>query len=221
MAFEGFDLAAFWEPEDYLRGKGRNEYIYPAPSDDLVRETERKLGYKLPESYLALIKQQNGGCPARTRYDVPADKGGGMVEISGFLGIGEGEHDWYTLCGTFGSTFMIQGWNYPDIGVAVCDTPFSGHVMIFLDYRACGPQGEPSVVLIDQEDSFAITPIADSFEEFVRGLRTEDDEDDGEDEEDSQPGEHSLAALLQGMESQGMGDSPMAERIRGLLGGQG
>ncbi len=64
MAFEGFDLAAFWEPEDYLRGKGRNEYIYPAPSEDLIRKTEEKLGYKLPESYIALMKQQNGGCPA-------------------------------------------------------------------------------------------------------------------------------------------------------------
>lgn len=216
--FEGFDLSDFWEePGDCAR----KNYIEPPPTAEVIRQVEKELGYKLPESYIALMKQQNGGCPARTRYDVPADKGGGVVEISGFLGIGEGEHDWYTLCGTFGSTFMIQGWNYPDIGVAVCNTPSAGHDMIFLDYRACGPQGEPSVVLIDQEDSFAITPIADSFEEFVRGLRTEDDEDDGEDEEDSQPGEHSLAALLQGMESQGMGDSPMAERIRGLLGGQG
>ncbi len=140
-----------------------------------------------------------------------------MVEISGFLGIGEGEHDWYTLCGTFGSTFMIQGWNYPDIGVAVCNTPSAGHDMIFLDYRACGPQGEPSVVLIDQEDDFAITPIADSFEEFVRGLRTEEDEDG----EDAPGGERSLAQLLQGMESQGMGDNPIADKIRGLLGERG
>ena len=44
---------------------------------------------------------------------------------------------------------------------------------------------------------------------------------DEEDGEESPSGERSLAALLQGMESQGMGDSPMAERIRGLLGGQG
>ncbi len=139
------------------------------------------------------------------------------MEISGFLGIGEGEHDWYTLCGTFGSTFMIQGWNYPDIGVAVCNTPSAGHDMIFLDYRACGPQGEPSVVLIDQEDDFAITLIADSFEEFVRGLRTEEDEDG----EDASGGERSLAQLLQGMESQGMGGSPIADKIRGLLGERG
>lgn len=177
MPFEGFDLAAFWEPEDYLIGKGRNEYIYPAPSDELIARTEEKLGYKLPASYIALIKQQNGGCPARVRYDVPAENGGGFVEISGFLAMGEGDRDWYTLCGTFGSTFMIEGWGYPDIGVAVCDTPSAGHDMIFLDYRACGPQGEPSVVLIDQEDDYCITPIADTFEEFIRGLREESEED--------------------------------------------
>lgn len=176
--FEGFDLAAFWEPEDYLRGTGRNEYIYPAPTDALIAETEKKLGYKLPESYLALIRQQNGGCPARVRFDLPEEKGGGFVEISGFLGIGEGEHDWYTLCGSGGSLFMLEVWHYPDIGVAVCDTPSAGHDMVFLDYRACGPQGEPSVVLIDQEDDFAITPVADSFEEFVRGLREVDEEEE-------------------------------------------
>jgi hypothetical protein len=39
-----------------------------------------------------------------------------------------------------------------------------------LDYRACGPQGEPAVVHVDQEDDYRITPLAPSFEAFVRGL---------------------------------------------------
>lgn len=42
--------------------------------------------------------------------------------------------------------------------------------MIFLDYRECGPQGEPKVVHIDQEYNYKITPLADSFEEFIKGL---------------------------------------------------
>ena len=47
--------------------------------------------------------------------------------------------------------------------------------MIFLDYRECGPHGEPKVVHIDQEGNYEITPLADSFEDFIRGLVNEDD----------------------------------------------
>ncbi len=65
---------------------------------------------------------------------------------------------------------MKDDWGYPDIGVAICDTPSAGHEMIFLDYRECGRQGEPKVVHIDQELDYEITLLADNFENFIRGL---------------------------------------------------
>ena len=65
---------------------------------------------------------------------------------------------------------MKDDWGYPDIGVAICDTPSAGHEMIFLDYRECGRQGEPKVVHIDQELDYEITLLADNFEDFIRGL---------------------------------------------------
>lgn len=65
---------------------------------------------------------------------------------------------------------MKNDWGYPDIGVAICDTPSAGHEMIFLDYRECGRQGEPKVVHIDQELDYEITLLADNFEDFIRGL---------------------------------------------------
>ena len=42
--------------------------------------------------------------------------------------------------------------------------------MIFLDYRECGNNGEPKVVHIDQEWDYAITVIAENFEEFILKL---------------------------------------------------
>ena len=42
--------------------------------------------------------------------------------------------------------------------------------MIFLDYRECGNNGEPKVVHIDQEWDYAITVIAENFEEFISKL---------------------------------------------------
>ena len=55
--------------------------------------------------------------------------------------------------------------------------------MIFLDYRACGPQGEPAVVHVDQANDYKITHRADSFEEFIRGLEHESRYDPDEDVE--------------------------------------
>jgi hypothetical protein len=43
--------------------------------------------------------------------------------------------------------------------------------MICLDYRACGPGGEPQIVHVDQKSDYAMTVMAPNFEMFVRGLK--------------------------------------------------
>lgn len=105
--------------------------------------------------------------------DVPTSWAKDHVAITGIFGIGREKS--YSLCGGLGSQFMIDDWGYPAIGVAICDCPSAGHDMIFLDYRECGSQGEPKIVHIDQECDYKITPLADNFEEFIRGLVNEDD----------------------------------------------
>ncbi len=169
--FEGFDFTGFWDDGEYAR----EEYVSDPPSEELIADIEKELGYKLPASYIWLMKQHNGGIPVNTCFptDTPTSWAEDHVAITGIFGIGRDKN--YSLCGELGSQFMIDEWEYPAIGVAICDCPSAGHDMIFLDYRECGPQGEPKVVHIDQESDYEITPLADNFEEFIRGLVNEED----------------------------------------------
>ena len=178
--FEGFDLTGFWkEPNGYAR----KNYIEPPPTAEVIRQVEKELGYKLPESYIALMQVQNGGFSKKSAFptSTPTSWADDHIAIEGFLSIGWDKT--YSLCGRLGSRFMMEEWGYPDIGIAICDCPSAGHDMVFLDYRECGPQGEPKVVHIDQEDDYYITPLADSFEAFIRGLVDEDDFDFDDEEE--------------------------------------
>ncbi len=73
-----------------------------------------------------------------------------------------------------GSQFMVDEWEYPAIGVAICGCSSAEHDMIFLDYQECGPKGEPKAVHVDQEYDYEITLLADTFEDFIRGLVNEE-----------------------------------------------
>jgi len=94
------------------------------------------------------------------------------IAIAGFLSIGKDKP--YSIGGNFGTRFWLEEWGYPDIGIAICDCPSAGHGMIFLDYRACGPEGEPQVVHVDQESDYEITFVAKSFESFICGIVSEE-----------------------------------------------
>ena len=68
----------------------------------------------------------------------------------------------------------MEEWGYPDIGIYFADCPSAGHDMLCLDYRECGPDGEPRVVHVDLESDYTITLVADSIEAFLRGLQNDD-----------------------------------------------
>ncbi|MFE6049326.1 SMI1/KNR4 family protein [Kitasatospora sp. NPDC056446] len=166
--FEGFDVAGFWDDSAYAL----KEYVEEAPpSRESIEALEDELGgYRLPGSYVALMTAHNGGTPARTCFPMPEATSWAedYIEITGIRGIGRTRPQ--SLGGEFGSLFWIDMWEYPDIGVYFADMPSAGHDMLALDYRACGSHGEPTVVHVDQENDFAITPVAENFEAFVRGL---------------------------------------------------
>lgn len=176
--FSDMSLDDFWDDSEYAR----EAYLSEPPTDELIASIEEELGYKLPSSYIALMKHRNGGVPKNTCF--PTEDATSWAEdhiaISGILGIGR-EKD-YSLCGEFGSPFMIEDWGYPDIGVVICDCPSAGHDVVMLDYRACGRDGEPEVIHVDQEGDYEITFLADNFEAFIKGLVSEEDYDTSEED---------------------------------------
>ncbi|MBB2923481.1 hypothetical protein FHR80_002406 [Cellulomonas cellasea] len=83
----------------------------------------------------------------------------------------------------FGSAYLVAEWDYPDVGVVLLDTPSGGHDTVMLDYRRCGPTGEPAVVHVDEDR--VPREVAPSFAAFVAALELvtagedEDQDDDG------------------------------------------
>ncbi|MEO4053246.1 SMI1/KNR4 family protein [Solibacillus sp. CAU 1738] len=178
IPFSDMSLTDFWEDSEYAR----EEYQSEPPSDEFIDSIEKALGYKLPSSYIYLMKQQNGGVPRNTCFptEEPTSWAESHIAITGIMGIGREKS--YSLCGDLGSPFMIEEWGYPDIGVVICDCPSAGHDVVMLDYRACGKDGEPEVIHVDQEDDYEITFLADNFEEFIKGLVSEEQYDTSEED---------------------------------------
>src|SRR5690606_38177146 len=126
--FAGVDLDAFWDDSEYALA----EYVGDPPSDELVASVEAELGYRLPASYVALMRTHNGGtphltvCPTARDAHVADDR----VEIHGILGIGRERR--CSLAGVAGSRFWIEEWGYPPLGVYFADCPSAGHDMVAL-----------------------------------------------------------------------------------------
>ena len=60
--FPELDIDQFWDDDELAL----EEYVDETPSDTLIASVENELGYKLPESYIALMKHHNGGVPYAT-----------------------------------------------------------------------------------------------------------------------------------------------------------
>jgi hypothetical protein len=152
----------FWDDTD-------SEHTGPPLTTEAVRAAEATLGYKLPESYLRLLRVRNGGNPRFCCYptEVRTSWAEDHICITTLFGVGfergiDGEHE---------SRYMIEEWGYPDVGIVIADTPSAGHDTVMLDYSECGPQGEPRVIHVDTEsDEPVITVLAPDFETFIAGL---------------------------------------------------
>lgn len=161
------DYTAFWGESDYYTSPGQ-------VTDSIVIAVEKRLGYKLPNSYIELMKTKNGGTPVNTCYPTKAATTWAKdhIAITGIRGIGG---LWGIDSNELGSKFMIEEWGYPDIGILVCTCPSGGHDAVMLDYSECGKNGEPRVIHVDIDtfDQAEIIVLAENFETFIKGLVNE------------------------------------------------
>lgn len=166
--FSDFDFKNFWDNSDYAL----ETYVSEPLTDEMLVYAENELGYKLPSSYVELMRLQNGGHPINDCFptQTPTLWADNYVKMDSISGISTKEI--CGLCGEYGSLYMIEDIEYPDIGVYFAGCP-SGHAMFAFDYRKCGKDGEPSVVYVAQEDDFEITFLAKDFETFIKGLKNE------------------------------------------------
>jgi hypothetical protein len=135
---------------------------------NMLHRAEEALGVQLPSSYVAVLEQRNGGVLKRRcfRTDFPTSWAVDHFEIRALLGIG-GKWGIDSSAGA-GSADLIAEWDYPEIGVVICDMPSGGHDAVMLDYSECGPSGEPSVAYIDEDR--VPRRVAESFQNFLDRL---------------------------------------------------
>ncbi|STY34757.1 SMI1/KNR4 family protein [Listeria fleischmannii] len=82
--FEGLDLKTFFN-----NSYGKDEYLDVYPTDEIIQEVETELGYKLPASYIYLMRHaQNGGIPFKESF--PTNEATSWAEdsiaITGIMG---------------------------------------------------------------------------------------------------------------------------------------
>ena len=156
-----FNWTGFWNDVDYAF----ESYIGKSVTDKDIKDAEAVLRYTLPATYIELLNNHNGGVLNKNCF---INNNGDCVYVTGIYGIDRDKK--YSLIGEMGNEFWISKWEYPPIGIVVADTISGGHDMIFLDYRECGPTGEPKVVRVDQECDYSITLLADNFGDFIKNL---------------------------------------------------
>lgn len=141
-------------------------YRCPPFTDHLLRSAEARLGYRLPSSYVDVLREQNGGTLVRGCYPTSfaTSWAPDHVELTALLGIG-GERG---IDAEFGSAYLIEEWSYPSIGVVLAATPSGGHDTVMLDYSSCPPSDEPTVVFVDEDRVPRL--LAPTFAEFFGGL---------------------------------------------------
>ncbi|TYS69037.1 SMI1/KNR4 family protein [Sutcliffiella horikoshii] len=147
-------MRSIWEED--------NDYGKLKPlTDETLKKAEEKLKVRLPNSYINILKQQNGGYIKFNSHPTnkPTSWADDHVNVDHIFGIGLDKEK-----GILESEYLIQEWGLPKNVVLISG---DGHSWIAFDYRK--NKIEPPVIFIDVDDE-QIIELAPNFEAFLNGL---------------------------------------------------
>ena len=147
-----------WDKED-------EEYTLENLSKGAIENAEQLLQVKLPESYINLMFEQNGGVPFHQAFpcSVPNSWADDHVPVEQIFGIGEE--------GILQSEYLIEEWELPNKIVIFSG---DGPGWLAMDYRQ--KTTEPPIIWIDTEED-AIIKVATDFASLIDGLYTAEEEE--------------------------------------------
>jgi hypothetical protein len=117
----------------------------PPVTPELVARVEASLGLRLPAALVSDLTACNGGYLRRTRIDSSRRP----VQIRDLAGVGYSD-------GLELSPALCREWDYPTPSLVLSA---EGPTAILLDYRRCGPHGEPAVVFVDTDHEVGGRPV--------------------------------------------------------------
>ena len=165
-------------------------------TDEMIADAEDAVRVKLPASYLAILRMQNGGHPYKDTYRPD------YCPVCEFFGIAPGHGSrypiqelprlmWELFEGYVDDEYYDQWRNtldyvHPDWGEkpripeTILLVAPDVHWGIGLNYIRCGRQGEPSVVHVEMEMPYGepkdvLTELAPDFMTFLRSLYKDSD----------------------------------------------
>ena len=133
-------------------------------TDMAVAKAEKKLKVTLPESYISILKEQDGGYLIYDSFptDFPTSWADDHINVDYIMGIG-GEES------ILDSSYLIKEWGLPKKLVLISG---DGHTWIALDYRKTSVN--PPVIYIDVEFE-QVVEIAENFQTFLSKLYIEEE----------------------------------------------
>ncbi|MFE1291521.1 SMI1/KNR4 family protein [Streptomyces sp. NPDC058751] len=159
---------SFWDT-------GTDHGVQPPLTDLASSEAEQLLDVTLPGALLDLLRIQNGGQVSDSWNAFPTTRptswSADHVPFDSVMGVGHRERTLSLL----DSPYLVGEWGLPS-GVVVVSG--DGHYWIGLDYRTCGPHGEPSVAWFDADDASELA-LAPDFRSFLEGLISADELESG------------------------------------------
>ncbi|PKG22890.1 SMI1/KNR4 family protein [Niallia nealsonii] len=145
--------------------KDHDYYKLPPLKTEDIKKAEQQFKVTLPDSYIHLLKEQNGGSILFNAF--PAIQEDFFIEpyieVDYIYGIGE-------INGILETDYYLQEWEMPK-GLILFNG--DGHTWLAFDYRNVA--ANPPIIYIDNE-SEQIIKIAEDFEEFLNGLYTAEED---------------------------------------------